>query len=272
MRSAIQLPMIIFRLDLMNIWDQKEGRKRAFPYGNRQGERDDIMNARTGFTLIEILIVVAIIAILALIAVPNFLEAQTRAKVSRVRTDLRSLATGQEAYMVDWNSYTTGDHARPNGRLEGWQQLTTPVAYVTSLPTDPFGDSKYQDLTTWVGPALYELGTGVPGVGPSGTPDSPREGFPSSTWEMNSSGPDKRENTSGPGHNPGAIWTWADATANGYPWVHIPPDDPRAVAELLSLLYDPTNGTISRGEIFRAGGTKPPGEMFNYLYGAGSGQ
>lgn len=45
------------------------------------------------FTLIELLIVVAIIAILALIAVPNFLEAQIRSKVSRAKSDLRSIAT-----------------------------------------------------------------------------------------------------------------------------------------------------------------------------------
>ena len=42
------------------------------------------------FTLIELLIVVAIIAILAAIAVPNFMEAQVRAKISRAKTDMRS--------------------------------------------------------------------------------------------------------------------------------------------------------------------------------------
>ena len=53
------------------------------------------------FTLIELLIVVAIIAILAAIAVPNFLEAQVRAKVSRVKSDMRSLATAIETYRID---------------------------------------------------------------------------------------------------------------------------------------------------------------------------
>ncbi len=53
-----------------------------------------------GFTLIELLIVVLIIAILAAIAVPNFLEFQTRSKVSRAVSDMRSIATAVEAYMV----------------------------------------------------------------------------------------------------------------------------------------------------------------------------
>ncbi|MEO8376979.1 MAG: prepilin-type N-terminal cleavage/methylation domain-containing protein, partial [Candidatus Sumerlaeota bacterium] len=60
---------------------------------------------KKGFTLIELLIVVAIIAILAAIAVPNFLEAQTRSKVSRVKADMRSIATAVEAYRIDNNTY-----------------------------------------------------------------------------------------------------------------------------------------------------------------------
>jgi prepilin-type N-terminal cleavage/methylation domain-containing protein len=60
---------------------------------------------RKGFTLIELLIVVAIIAILAAIAVPNFLEAQVRSKVSRVQSDQRSMATALASYYVDNNGY-----------------------------------------------------------------------------------------------------------------------------------------------------------------------
>jgi prepilin-type N-terminal cleavage/methylation domain-containing protein len=51
------------------------------------------MRANKAYTLIELLIVVAIIAILAAIAVPNFLEAQVRSKVARVKADMRTLAT-----------------------------------------------------------------------------------------------------------------------------------------------------------------------------------
>lgn len=63
------------------------------------------------FTLIELLIVIAIIAILALIAVPNFLEAQVRAKVSRCHADHRSIGVAVEAYAVDWGVVPLGQTA-----------------------------------------------------------------------------------------------------------------------------------------------------------------
>ena len=74
--------------------------------------------SKKAFTLIELLIVVAIIAILAAIAVPNFREAQVRAKVSRAKSDMRSLVTAIEAYRVDTNHYPPDG----NERLPTWSK------------------------------------------------------------------------------------------------------------------------------------------------------
>ena len=87
------------------------------------------------FTLIELLIVVAIIGILAAIAVPNFLNAQVRAKVSRTMSDMRALVNALEMYHMDAGNY-------PEGRATwvdfGLDQLTTPTAYMATVPIDPF--------------------------------------------------------------------------------------------------------------------------------------
>lgn len=92
-------------------------------------QADKMMKSRKGFTLIELLIVVAIIGILAAIAVPNFLNAQLRAKIAHVKSDLRAIATAQEQYFLDHNNYA------PAFKLNA---LTTPIAYLTSVPQDIF--------------------------------------------------------------------------------------------------------------------------------------
>lgn len=97
---------------------------------------------KQGFTLIELLIVVAIIAILAAIAIPNFLQAQTRAKISRTVSDMRAIATGLESYYVDHNAYpeTRAGYAEliTPSSVYGLFRLTTPTAYITSIPESPF--------------------------------------------------------------------------------------------------------------------------------------
>ncbi|MCC5878251.1 MAG: prepilin-type N-terminal cleavage/methylation domain-containing protein, partial [Candidatus Sumerlaeia bacterium] len=98
---------------------------------------------RRGFTLIELLIVVAIIAILAAIAVPNFLEAQVRSKVSRTLADMRTVVTALESYAVDHNRYPETDLGLLNlsNNFLGPVRLTTPVAYLTSLPGSPWNEN-----------------------------------------------------------------------------------------------------------------------------------
>ena len=63
------------------------------------------MKQRKGFTLIELMIVIAIIIILAAIAIPNYLRMTDRARRSRVAGDFASMATAIEAYSVDWGHY-----------------------------------------------------------------------------------------------------------------------------------------------------------------------
>ena len=63
-------------------------------------------NRRGGFTLVEIMIVVAIIALLAAIAVPGFLRARKRSQASRIINDLRLIDNAIDQYAIENNKLT----------------------------------------------------------------------------------------------------------------------------------------------------------------------
>ena len=192
----------------------------------------------------------AIIGILAAIAIPNFLQAQVRAKAARAVGELHTLATALETYHVDHGQYPfdggncSNSLARPYWYIP-WD-LTTPIDYIsTNLLIDPFREHfytttnplyeryRYQNVdSTWGG-----LGAQPVSWVPAGYCDPTRNGssYYSNVmcivghWCLHSLGPDRVYTD--------VAWAWANS-ACGYPAWPVP--------------YDPTNGTVSFGNIMKS--------------------
>ena len=193
------------------------------------------------FTLIELLIVVAIIGILAAIAIPNFLQAQVRAKVSRSQADLRTYATALEMYRVDCNSYPIWLDQYGHWHYDAMmalKPLSTPEAYLgTSNLEDPF-DSAVRSLAGWQKDYHHYLWAYYRWTGPNNTAAWPPLTF-GDNWGAQ------------PGSDTACIWSLGPATTHTVPeWAYSMYVQGQ-IANALAQIYDPTNGTVSAGGIIR---------------------
>jgi type IV pilus assembly protein PilA len=93
------------------------------------------LNDSKGFTLIELMIVIAIIGILAAIAIPQFSAYRKRSYNSAAKSDARNIATAQEAYYVDFSKYYNGNISGLVGQTYGYQQSQDVSAFVVGSTT-----------------------------------------------------------------------------------------------------------------------------------------
>ena len=104
------------------------------------------MKARSGFTLVEILIVVVILGILAAIVIPQFTEASTEAKTSSLCTDLQTMRSQVELYKIQHNDDLPGaGTATFIQAMTGQTDIAGAVGtdygpYVQQIPTNQFND------------------------------------------------------------------------------------------------------------------------------------
>jgi prepilin-type N-terminal cleavage/methylation domain-containing protein len=89
---------------------------------------------RAGFTLVEIMIVVAIIALLAAIAVPGFLRARKRSQASKVLNDLRLISSAMDQYAIETNKKSNDPIA-----VDDWTRYLKKDTNLEATGADIFG-------------------------------------------------------------------------------------------------------------------------------------
>lgn len=184
------------------------------------------------FTLIELLVVIAIILILIAIALPNFLEAQVRAKITRMTAEHRTLMVSLESYRIDFKRYPRNwvqgvDSPDPANFMSprGWGLgvLTTPNQYIKHVPFDLFRVPYHTDYFNWGNNNGLQKNSFL----------APTTGYKIDLYQLRSYGP--------------------DAAPQLCTIVSTPPEP----FPVTMMRYSPTNGTVSPGDIIYWGPNSP---------------
>jgi len=90
---------------------------------------------KSGFTLIELVVVIAILGILAGIAIPRFLDAQATARATKILADMRSMESSLTLYMIDNNVAT--------GETDVNVMVNSTPQYLNAVPIIPTGTASF---------------------------------------------------------------------------------------------------------------------------------